>query len=113
MRLASARRLPRRRANAVPTEEGTRIGLSVGRDRAMSNDRFDRKRARQRSIENVQRVVLRIGKGIEVTALELDPDREVVAAAAPAILRRARMPGALQARNELRTSACAIDEEVS
>src|ERR1700752_256964 len=83
------RRLQRQRAGqrgeqARPVEPRTRVGFSAGRDVAVRGNRLQRKRGREAGDERGELAVLSVLERRVVGALELDADREVVAAAAAA-----------------------------
>ena len=78
----------------------------------MPDDVHDRIAPAQRRSELREMQVLPIGVGLVVAALELDSHGKIVAALAPLPARRAGVPGALGAGNELDQLAIAPDQEM-
>ena len=66
-------------------------------------------RAAQRADQSCQRMILSFLVSQRIHALELDADREIVAGAAPGIIRFTCVPGAQVKRHVLREPAAAVD----
>src|SRR5437868_5442169 len=95
-----------------PVEERAGVGLAAGRDVGVRGDVAQRMAGAQRGDEADERRVLRVGEGRLVHAFELDADREIVAALAPAPARDAGVPRPLPRRHELDQAPVAADEEM-
>src|SRR5207237_8689524 len=76
-----------RREQPRPVEARAGIGLATGRDVAVRGDVAQRQRGFQRTDEPGEAQVLGVGEIAVIHAFELDADREVVAAFAPAPAR--------------------------
>src|SRR4029077_2315837 len=88
-------------------------GVASRREAEVAADGRPRQRrvgTEERCDQRGERRVLRIGVGRVVGALELDAEREVVAAAAPLVLGLAGVPGAQLKRHVLHDLAVAADE---
>lgn len=79
----------------------SRVGLALGSDVGVPDNIANRVYALETSCQTRQCDVLALGKGFEVTALQLDTDRKVVAALTPAPSRDTGMPCPFVTRNEL------------
>src|SRR5712664_3153028 len=98
---------------ARPVEARPGIGLAAGGDVAMSGDVAQGQREAKASYERCELVVLAILERRLVRALELDADREIVAALAAAPGRGAGVPGAPLDWDELQQLAVPAHQEVS
>ena len=99
-------------SEACPVEGRAGIGLAIRGDIAVARHVFDGISARNRANEPREHCVLWAFVRNVVRALELDADREIVAASAAAPVRFARMPCAPLARYELQQTSIATDEEM-
>src|SRR6266536_3982381 len=89
------------RPKVPPIERRAGVGLATRSDVGVPDDVDDRIAPAQRRSELSEAQVLLIGVGLVVAALELDSHGKIVAALAPLPARRAGVPGALRAGNEL------------
>src|SRR3989441_8636200 len=101
-----------RREQPRPVEARAGIGLATGRDVAVRGELAQRECSFQAVNQLDQALVLSVGEGGIVRAFELDADREIVAAAAPAPARGAGMPRAALDGHELYELAVAPNEEM-
>jgi len=96
----------------LPVKIRAGVGLASGGNVAVTGDAFDRKGGAQREGQFVQHGILRVGEWHVVTAFQLDADGKIVAARPALPNGYARVPGALQNRNELDELTLAADVKV-
>src|SRR6185295_20322836 len=89
------------RQQARPVEVRARIGLAAGGNVAVRGDLAQGKDGAKLFQKKKKSLVLRGLEFAVIGAFELDADREIVAALAPAPARSAGVPGALPERHEL------------
>src|SRR5882672_3793570 len=95
-----------------PVERRPGVGLAARCDVGMADDVDDGVARSQKQKQTAQARVLSPRVGLVVDALELDTDGKIVAALAAAPDRRARVPRAARAGDELNQLAVAPDEEM-
>src|SRR5207237_198239 len=89
-----------------------RIRLAAGRHVAVRGDVAKREALAQRAYQGRKLCVLRIREGRSIRALELDAEREVIAALAAAPSRSTGVPGTAMHRHELQQCTIAAHEKV-
>src|SRR5437868_12680477 len=104
--------LGKRGEEARPVEARAGIGLAARRDVAMRGDVAQRQPGFQPKNQTGQPGILCTGERTVLGALELDADREIIAARATAPGRGAGVPGTALDRDELDQLAVPADEEV-
>ena len=102
-----------RRLQSLPVEKVAGIGFAVGGDVLMTGNGGDRVMPDQRLQQGFQRLILRLGKRLEIAAFQFDTDRKRVALFTSAKRRHACVVRHIVARNELHRLALAGDQKMA